>query len=97
MTLILPQDLLCQEVSIHYEERSGWVRIYTDAEFHPHPLLPLYLAGTLTQWFHDRPQFRVRCVVPMDREGNTVELHAWFDLHVFPTPSNGRTPTPSRA
>jgi hypothetical protein len=94
--LILPQDLLCQEVSIHFEERSGWVRIYTDAEFRGHPMLPVYLSGTLTQWFRDRPHLRMRCVAPINKGGDTVELHAWFDLQVFPAPPNGRVPAPSR-
>ena len=26
----------------------------------------------------------LRCVVPIQREGDTVELHAWYDAHLFP-------------
>jgi hypothetical protein len=94
--LALPQDVLFQEVNIHFEERNGWLRVYTDAEFHAHPLLPSYLSYTLTQWFRERPQYHLRCVAPIDKGGDTVELHAWFDMHVFAAPSNGRAPAPSR-
>jgi hypothetical protein len=26
----------------------------------------------------------MRCVVPVQRDGNTVELHAWYEAHLFP-------------
>jgi hypothetical protein len=26
----------------------------------------------------------MRCVVPVHKGGDTVELHAWYVLHVFP-------------
>jgi hypothetical protein len=96
MTITLPQDLLFQEVSIHFEERNGWVRIFTDAEFRAHPQLPLFLSGTLTQWFRERPQLCLRCVVPIGKGGDTVELHAWYDLNLFPAPSSGQATAPSR-
>jgi hypothetical protein len=97
MTMILPQDLLFQEVSIHYEERSGWVRIFTDAEFRAHPQLPVYLSGTLSHWFRERPQLCLRYIVPIIKGGDTVELHAWYDFNVFPAPSGEQATTPSRA
>jgi hypothetical protein len=28
----------------------------------------------------------MRCIVPIQKNGDTVELHAWFDAHVFPSP-----------
>jgi hypothetical protein len=34
----------------------------------------------------------MRCVVPIHRDGNTVELHAWYDAHVSPPRSRGRNP-----
>jgi hypothetical protein len=32
----------------------------------------------------------MRCVVPIQRNGYTVELHAWFDLGIFPDLSGQR-------
>jgi len=50
------------------------------------PDLPAYLSLTLTEWFRQRPQLRMRTVLAVTREGSTVELHAWYELHVFPGP-----------
>lgn len=95
--MIPPRDLpFPQPVSIHYEERNGLVRIFTDLEFRAHPQLPLYLSQTLSHWFHEHPQFCLRDVVPINRGGDMVELHAWYDLRVFPAPSNGQTEVSSR-
>jgi hypothetical protein len=94
--MIRQQDMLFQQVSIHYEERSGWVRIFTEAEFHSHSQLPLYLSETLSHWFRQHPQLCLRDLVPINRGGDTVELHAWYDLHVFPAPSGGQTEVSSR-
>ena len=70
---------------VHQHDMSGWVRIF------PEPGTPLpedlgyYLSQTLTEWFRQRPHLRLRCVVPVSRDGDTVELHAWYEVHVFPT------------
>jgi hypothetical protein len=29
----------------------------------------------------------LRCIVPVNRDGHTVELHAWYAMHVFPDTS----------
>jgi hypothetical protein len=46
--------------------------------------LPVYLSHALTQWLRARLPRTLRCVVPVSRHGHTVELHAWYALHVFP-------------
>lgn len=46
--------------------------------------LAVYLSQALSEWFRQRPQLHLRCVVPIQRDGNTVELHAWYDAHLFP-------------
>jgi hypothetical protein len=78
-----PQDVLFQEAQVHYQNQDGWVRIYADDECHAHPQLPLYLSGTLAYFFRSNPQLHLRCVVPFSKGGDTVELHAWYDRHVF--------------
>jgi hypothetical protein len=52
--------------------------------------LPLFLSGTLSHWFRERPQHRPRCIVPISKGGDTVELHAWYGLQVSPAPSVGQ-------
>jgi hypothetical protein len=79
----LPQDALFEEVQVHYQSMDGWVRIFADPEALAHPQLPLYLSGTLTHFFRLNPQLHLRCVVPISKGGDTVELHAWYDRHVF--------------
>ena len=70
--------------NVHSDDMGGWVRVHTDMKGTIPADLGLYLSLTLTEWFRQRPQLRMRCVVPITREGHTVELHAWFDCHTFP-------------
>jgi hypothetical protein len=69
---------------IHAKDMGGWVRVFSDPLATVPENFAAYLSLALTQWFRDRPQLRMRCVVPVQRNGDTVELHAWFDLVQFP-------------
>ena len=72
------------KVEIGNIDMGGWVR--TVAGNHDLPQdLALYLSQSLSDWFRQRPQLQMRCVVPICKDGTTVELHAWYDAHVFPT------------
>jgi hypothetical protein len=62
---------------------GGWVRIVAGRHNLPDDL-PVHLPQALSGWFRQRPQLRMRCVVPVQRDGNTVELHAWYEAHLFP-------------
>jgi hypothetical protein len=66
------------------DSMGGWVRVYADRTASLPEDFALYLSGALTQWFRERPQLRMRQVVPIQRDGDTVELHAWFDQTIFP-------------
>jgi len=73
---------------IHQEDVGGWVRVFTD---NPGPLPPdfaLYLSASLSEWFRKMPQRRMRTVVPIQRDGDTVELHCWFDVVLLPATSS---------
>ena len=59
-------------------------RVYLDDPRRVPDNAAVYLSHSLTQWFRQRPQLRMRFAVPIDREGNTVELHAWYDAVQFP-------------
>jgi hypothetical protein len=80
-------------VSIHQEDMGGWVRVSADPRPSVPEDLPLFLSHALTDWFRNRPQLRMRCVCGVVKDGTTVALHAWYDLHVFP----GQAPTPPPA
>lgn len=76
---------------IHHQDMGGWVRAFTDHRSHLPADLPVYLSSSLMQWFRQRPHLRLRFVAAIQRGGDTVELHGWYDAHVFP-PFAGPTP-----
>jgi hypothetical protein len=81
-------------VPVHASDMGGWVRVFTDK---PGPLpeaFPLYLSLALADWFRQRPQFHLRTIVPITKDGTTAELHAWFDVHVLSGPARPAAPPP---
>ena len=72
------------KLEIHHQDMGGWVRVWLDKKAPFTDDVPTYLSLSLTEWFRQRPQLRLLFVVPMNQDGNTVELHAWFALHHFP-------------
>jgi hypothetical protein len=71
---------------VHQQDMGGWLRVFTDKTANLPDDFPVYLPLSLTEWFRQRPQLRMKCVVPIVQDGRTVELHAWFELHAFPAP-----------
>jgi hypothetical protein len=53
----------------------------------PPDSLPFYLSHALTAWFRQHAHLRMRLAVPIVRDGETVELHAWYDQVQFPDAS----------
>jgi hypothetical protein len=80
---------------VYQRDMGGWVRVFTSATADRPDDLAVYLSHALTAWFRQRPQLRIRTVVPITRDGDTIELHAWYDLGVFADLS-GQHPTPSQ-
>jgi hypothetical protein len=67
---------------IDQTDMGGWVRIRATGTLPDD--LPLFLSHTLAEWFRQRSHLRLRFVVPISRDGNTVELHGFYEAHVFP-------------
>jgi hypothetical protein len=69
---------------IHIKDHGGWVQVFPSAK----QVVPddsyLKLSHALSHWLRQRPHLRLRCAVPIDRDGITVELHAWYDTAMFP-------------
>ncbi len=85
------------KVNVHTQDMGGWVRVFTDEPALAPADLPVLLSLTLTEWFRKRPQLRPYQIVPIMQGGDTVELHAWYELHVFPDISGNQpveTPHP---
>lgn len=68
---------------IAQQDMGGWVRFSAGRQDLPDDLA-VYLSLSVAEWFRQRPNFRLRCVVPISKDGTTVELHAWYDAHLFP-------------
>ncbi len=73
------------DVTVH--NMGGWIRVFAGGTAPQDGSLPTFLAHRLSHWFRDNPHLRLTAVVPISREGNTVELHAWYEQHLFPDSS----------
>jgi hypothetical protein len=81
---------------------GGWVRVYL-GQGDPSGEVACYLSHALNGWFRERPHLRLRFVLPVTRNGHTVELHAWYEQVWFSdqsplaraTPRTPGTPTPA--
>jgi hypothetical protein len=62
---------------------GGWGKICAGRGNLPDDL-PVYLSQTLSDWSRQCPNLHMRCVVPIQKDGDTMELHAWYDVHLFP-------------
>jgi hypothetical protein len=65
------------------EDMGGWVRVFM-GRGEPTGELAKFLSHSLTEWVRKRPHLRLQIVVPVVRDGDTVELHAWYDQVIFP-------------
>jgi hypothetical protein len=79
----MPQDAVFQRIQVHHVDVGGWLRFFTDADSTDHPDLAFYLSYAVTQWFRANPHYRLRFILPINKSGNTVEMHAWYEQHLF--------------
>lgn len=73
------------------EDMGGWLRVFL-GRGEPTGEVAQFLSHSLSNWMRDRPHLRVRFVVPINRDGDTVELHAWYDQVLFSDVSPMTTP-----
>ncbi len=65
------------EIGTH--DMGGWVRVVAAFGGPPPADLALYLSHAVTAWFRSNSHLKLRCVLPVNKDGTTVELHAWYD------------------
>ena len=70
------------EVGAH--DMGGWVRVKAGQTGANVENLGYYLAYKHSLWLRENPHLRLICVVPITKDGNTVELHGWYEQHLFP-------------
>ena len=64
-------------------DMGGWVQVCAAGPSLPDDL-PVLLSQELTDWLRAHPNLRMCCVVPIQKDGNTVEMHVapmksnWF-------------------
>ena len=74
-------------------DMGGWVRVFpAKAEDGLRPDISVYLSHTLAEWFRQKPHLHMKCIVPIDRDGTTVELHGWYEVHLVPPTTAGPQP-----
>ena len=81
------------KVNVHARDEGGWLRVFTDPLSSVPDELPIWLSHAATAWFRQRPHLHIVAVMPVVRDGETVELHAWYTQHAFPDLS-GQRPSP---
>src|SRR5262249_47399351 len=66
-------------------DMGGWVRVIAGQTASLVEDLRFYLAHRLSAWFREHPHLRLLSVVPINnKDGVTVELHGWYEQHLFP-------------
>ena len=89
-----PQGNGSGKFEINQVDMGGWVRIFpAKPEDCPQEGLAIYLSQSLAGWLRLRSHLHLKCVVPIDRDGTTVELHAWYEVHLLPPTPGGPQPT----
>jgi len=72
-------------------DMGGWVRVFCEDMDHAPSDLPTYLSQALSDWFRAHANLSLQFVVPITRDGDTVELHAYYHMHLLP-PLQGPKP-----
>jgi hypothetical protein len=72
-------------------DKGGWVRVFLGRGEPTGELAP-FLSDTLAAWIRARPHLRLKCIVPITRDGDTVEMHAWYEQTHFPSSSPQKAP-----
>jgi hypothetical protein len=78
------------KIDIGIQDMGGWVQVRLSRNYDLPDDIHIGLSAALTHWCRANPQHRVRFVVPIQRDGNTIALHAWYDTVLFPDTSGAR-------
>ena len=66
---------------ITVKDKGGWARVYLSSE-EPAGEVAQRLSECLTVWMRKSPHLRVKFIVPITSNGDTSELHAWYEQQV---------------
>ena len=71
------------QFAISVTDMGGWVRVYLGSG-EPMSEFAIVLSRSLNKWMKTNPMRRVRMIVPITSNGDTSELHAWYDVDSVP-------------
>ena len=63
------------KIDIGLVHKGGWVRVRLSRQYDLPEDIHAVMSSCLAKWFKDRPHLRLRFVVPIQRDGTTVEMH----------------------
>ena len=69
------------DIGVH--DMGGWVRVIAGQTASHDEDLGFYLSHGLSLWLRGHPELHLSSVVPINRDGKTVELHGWYVQHLF--------------
>lgn len=72
------------KIDIVIQEMRGWFEIRVSRDYDLPDDVHVGMSEIMNQWFCDRPHLRMRCVVPIQKDGSTVAFHVWYDAVLFP-------------
>lgn len=75
-------------------DMGGWIRVLPGSG-EPTGEVARFLSQPLIQWFRECPELTVRRIVPITSNGDTSELHAWYDRIGLPARMPNRDPSNS--
>jgi hypothetical protein len=64
-------------------DMGGWVRVIAGPTSAHVEDLGFFLAHRLSMWFRENPYLHVLSVVPINKDGRTIELYGWYAQHLF--------------
>jgi hypothetical protein len=68
------------KVNILVEKKSeGYVIIAPDKIDNLDEGTPIFVSRTVESWLKDHPEAKIRCALPIVRQGDTLAVHLWFD------------------
>ena len=65
-------------------DMGGWVRVIASDSPGTPDDLGVYLSHRLAIWVRQNPHLKLFSIVAINKDGNTVELHGWYEQHIFP-------------
>ena len=81
--MIGEKDMSDSEIRDVLEDMGGWVRVFL-GRGEPTGEVARFLSRSLTEWMRKPPTCGFVSWCPITRDGDTVELHTWYDQVLFP-------------